>query len=433
MNELTPLDDRPGRARYGVLAGICLVATITYIQRQNYSVVEKDIRSEYNLTKQESGWIASSFFVTYALLQVPGGRLGQVWGMRRALPLFCLVCSAGTGAFALAGGMSGMIGARMAMGAGQGGVFPCTTSIVKRWFPLSRRAIANGSVTSLMQFGAIFASVVTGLLAPRYGWRFTFALFTLPGILWSIWFFLWFRDDPRDHPGVNPAELKLLEDGGAIEPAARGQPPEPIPWSTLLLNPTLALICAQQVFRGAGYIFYGSWFTTFLREGRHVEHLEQAGLLTTLPILATAVGSILGGWLSDLVLVKTGSKRLSRQWLSAASQLACALIVLLAYPVKDPLLAVSIISAGAFCAAIAGPIAYTVTIDLGGRHVPTVFGLMNMWGNVGAALFPLAVPLLVGEGTDANWNPVLFMFSGIYVAAALCWMAFNSEKTIFKD
>lgn len=429
-----PLDDRPSRARYAALAGICAVAFITYIQRQNYGVVEMEIRAEFQLTKEQSAWLSSGLFVTYALLQVPGGRLGQLWGTRRALPLYCLICSTATGLLGFAGGFAGVLAARLGMGAGQAGVFPCTTTIVQRWIPVSRRALANGSITSVMQVGAIIASVVTGLLAPDFGWRFTFVLFALPGLAWSVWFYLWFRDDPSDHHAVNSAELQLLSEGGARLPTTPAvQAPDPIPWWIILSNPTLALICAQQFFRGAGYTFYSSWFTTFLREGRHVEGLAQAGMLTTLPILATAIGSLLGGWLSDTVLTRTGSRRLARQWLSAASQLACALIVLAAYPVQDPLLAVSIISAGAFCAAIAGPISYTLTIDLGGRHVPTVFGLMNMWGNIGAFAFPHAVPWLVGEGPNANWNPVLFLFSGIYIAAAACWMAFNAEGTIFKD
>ena len=74
-----------------------------------------------------------------------------------------------------------------------------------------------------------------------------------------------------------------------------------------------------------------------------------------------------------------------------------------------------------------------VSIEMGGRHVPTVFGLMNTWGNIGAFAFPFAVAWLVGEGSGANWNPVLFLFSGVYLAATLCWLAFDADGRIVED
>jgi nitrate/nitrite transporter NarK len=82
--------------------------------------------------------------------------------------------------------------------------------------------------------------------------------------------------------------------------------------------------------------------------------------------------------------------------------------------------AVLLISAGSFCAAFAGPSAYVVTIDTAGEHVPVVFGVMNMFGNFGAALFPLTVPYFVRF--IGHWDSVLFLFAAVHVAAALCWV-----------
>ena len=71
--------------------------------------------------------------------------------------------------------------------------------------------------------------------------------------------------------------------------------------------------------------------------------------------------------------------------------------------------------AGAFCAAFAGPCAYSATIDMGGRHVTMVFSLMNMAGNLGAVAFPILVPYLLNEDPDVagsgNWDLVLFTFA----------------------
>ena len=73
--------------------------------------------------------------------------------------------------------------------------------------------------------------------------------------------------------------------------------------------------------------------------------------------------------------------------------------------------------------------AYALTIDMGGKHVPPVFSTMNMAGNIGAAVFPLLVPPLVAATDD--WNAILFLFAGIYLAAGLIWLLFDSNGTIF--
>jgi ACS family glucarate transporter-like MFS transporter/ACS family D-galactonate transporter-like MFS transporter len=78
---------------------------------------------------------------------------------------------------------------------------------------------------------------------------------------------------------------------------------------------------------------------------------------------------------------------------------------------------------------IGGVSAYTVTLDLGGQHVATVFSTMNMFGSIGAALFPYYAGWLVKETGD--WNDVLWSIVAIYIAAAACWALLNPDGTLF--
>jgi nitrate/nitrite transporter NarK len=190
----------------------------------------------------------------------------------------------------------------------------------------------------------------------------------------------------------------------------------------------MAWICLQQFFRAAGYMFYASWFATFLQETRGLS-VAEAGILTGLPMLGVVFGSPLGGWLSDCVLLQTGSRRLGRQGIAVLSQLGGALFLVLAYPVSAPWPAVLLFTASATFASFGGSCAYSITIDMGGRHVATVFSMMNMAGNLGAMVFPLVIPPLVRL---SGWNSVLLVFIGIYLAAALCWMLLNPDGTIFE-
>jgi nitrate/nitrite transporter NarK len=129
------------------------------------------------------------------------------------------------------------------------------------------------------------------------------------------------------------------------------------------------------------------------------------------------------------VLKRTGSLGWARQGVSAGSSLACALLIMTAYFVEGALPAVLLISVGAYFSAFAGPCAYSITIDMGGRHVPAVFSVMNMSGNLGAWLFPMAVPEVVAW--TGEWEPVLFLFAGIYLLSALFWLLLDARGTVF--
>jgi ACS family glucarate transporter-like MFS transporter len=420
--------------RYLVLVWLCLAAGIAYVQRQSLGVVEKELREELQLTKKESAWIMTSgFFITYALFQVPAGWVGHVWGSRRALSAFAVVCSTATGLCALVTQFPPFLFLRCTMGLSQSGLFPCTTGTIKSWFPYSQWGLSNGMLTAFQHMGGAGAAIAAGYVAMELGWRWTFPIFALPGLAWAVWFYFWFRDRPEDHPGVNAGELAELR-GPAVDAALPAAPhhDEAVPWRVLLLSPAMAWICTQQFFRGAGYIFFSTWFATYLREARGVD-IATAGWLTSLPLWANAVGCLAGGGLSDWLLVRTGSRRISRQGLAVVSQMSCAAFVLIAYPVSDATIAVLIISFGSFCSAAGGPVAYAITIDMGGNHVRPVFSLMNMWGNLGSLVFPQVVARLVGEGPNANWDLVLPVFAAMYAVAGVCWLGFNPNRSIIPE
>jgi MFS family permease len=447
----------PTRVRYLVLAALCVATTIAYIDRGCISVAEKDIRWELDLSTNQMGDVLGAFFLSYAIFQIPAGALGHAWGSRRALTLFSVLWSVATGIGAIATGFTGMLISRLFMGAAEAGIFPCATSTMAKWFPSTRRAWVSGVLGSFMGIGAALGASLTGLLVGLGGgWQWIFALYALPGLIWAGWFYLWFRDRPEDHPSVNAAELQIIHEGTAhsevpAEPKDANPYDDPLPaenvakanpvpiptswfgillspaWRAILTSPAMGWISAQQFFRAAGYVFYMSWFPTFLKETRGVSTVE-AGALTSLPLWAQMFGSVAGGLLSDWILSRTGSRRLSRQGLAAGSQAVCAVLIMLAFPVANALLAVLLISLGAFSASLAGPCAYAITIDMGGKQVAPVFSVMNMAGNLGGVVFPVVVSRVISQAN--NWDLVLLIFAGVHVAAAACWLPFNPDKPI---
>ena len=439
----------PTHTRFIVLAGLCAAAALSYVSRNAIGVAESTVRADLGLTKEQSGWLMSAFFISYSVCQIPGAWVGQRFGARRALPTFAIVWSIATAATAL-GGFVNVLAMRVVKGVSQAGLFPICTGVVAKWFPKTGQAFATGALGSFMSVGGAVGAALTGWLVVEIGWRWMFVLYSLPGLLWAAWFWGWFRETPSEHGAVNAAERELIEsarplspplspDGGEGDEAAEPpcpragdckSPAPPTPWLQLLTSPAMWCICGQQFFRAAGYMFFTSWFATYLQEARGVTILK-SGFLTMLPLLAVVVGSLAGGVISDAVLKRTGSRRLARRGVAIISLGLCAVFTLSAYFFADALAAVLIISAGSFFAAVAGPCSYTITIDMGGEHVPTVNSVMNMTGNFGAMLFPLAVPLLLGK--EQNWNIVLLTFGALYLGSALCWWLLKPDGSVFEQ
>lgn len=444
-SEQTPAvrDDasNPTRVRWMVCLWLSAAAVIAYVSRTSIGVAEKTIRESLQISEREMGLVMGpAFFWTYALAQIPTAWLGQRFGSRMMLVIFTAAGSASVLLFGLANSLTVLIVARMAMGISQAGTFPCATQSFARWNSSTERAVASGILGGAMQAGQGIGMALTGVLIGIVGWRGTFLLFALPGIVWAAGFGIWFRNDPREHPSVNEAERRLIGSSVvAAEPADSGADRHATPWWQLVTSPAMWLICAQQFFRAGGQVFFASWFATYLQETRAVS-LEQSAWLTALPVVTFMLATFVAGGVSDAILVRTGSLNQARKGVAMTSLALCAAIVAAAWFVDDPLLAVVIISAGMFMAGFAGPCAYAVTIDVGGRNVPAVFATMNMVGNLGAGLLAWVVPHFrqaierpLASSSDpvrASWDAVLLLFAGTYLAAALCWVWLRIEPDL---
>ena len=431
--------ERPTNARYVVLTWFCVSMALAYMSRNAISVAESTIRKDLGITMDESGWLLGVFFLPYALFQIPAAQYGRHTGARWALPIFSIAWSVATAATAFVSGLWTFVVTRAAQGIAQAGLIPTSTASVSKWFPKAGMGFATGALGSFMSVGSALGAALTGWMlesflpytGPGRNWRLMFLVLTVPGIVWAIAFHVWFRDEPGEHKDVNEAELELIRVGKSAETVPR----EPggdgsTPWLALFTSPPLWWISGQQFFRAAGYMFFTSWFATYLQEARHLS-IPKSGLYTSLPLLAVVAGGVLGGMLSDWLLVRTGSRRIARQGMGAACMFLCALLIFWAMTIGNAFAAVLVISLGSLLAAMGGPCAFAITIDMGGSRVAPINATMNMMGNLGALAFAVEVPRLVKR--FGNWDSVLLVFGGCYIAATLFWLLLKPEGTILEQ
>jgi ACS family glucarate transporter-like MFS transporter len=416
----------PTHVRYVVVAALCVAAAVAYIQRNSYAGAETIIVKDLDLKPDQTGYAAGLLFFPYALLQAPAGWLAQRTGPRWTLVGCAIGWSVALGLCSLADGPYPLIGGRLLMGAFQAGLLPCATLIVAAWLPPARRGLGSGLLNSFMLIGAALNANFTGFLIEPLGWRGLFLAYAIPGLIWAFLFAVWFRNRPANHPGVNDAELAIIrqgrDDAGPTASVRRTS------WIALLTSGALYCICLQQFNRAGANRFSDQWLTTYLQKARHVA-LADANQLTSLPQWAGVLGGFVGGLLSDYLLARTGSRRVARKGLACTSLIGALALYGVSYLISDPMLATLTFSAGMFVFFFSGVCAYAITMDMGGRNVGVIFGLMNMAGNLGAGAFTALVPQL-NAWYGGGWTPTLVVFAAMHVVALLCWLPLDPNGTI---
>jgi MFS family permease len=138
-----------------------------------------------------------------------------------------------------------------------------------------------------------------------------------------------------------------------------------------------------------------------------------------------------GGYASDRILARTGSRRLSRQGVAVLGMTLCALLFVAAYFVAQVGAAVTLMSIGVFWAAFGGVSSYSVAIDFGGSRVATVFSTMNMCGSIGSGLFPSVLIWFVQR--FQAWDYAILLLAALFVVDAVCWSLLDPRGKLFEE
>lgn len=398
--------------RYLVLAYLCAIAVIAYIQRTGVNAIKQPISESVGINTEEFGAVGSAWLFGYALMQVPAGWLADRFGSRNVLAFLAIAWSLVTACIGLCTNLETLLSLWFVMGLALAGVFPCAAKSIGAWFPDTEKAMASGLLGSATMLGNAAASLLTVWLVfqQQLSWQWTYAAYGLLGILWVIAYF-----------------AVIPERGGTL---ASATPMTGDDWRRLFTSGSLWLLCGQQFFRAGAMIFFINWFPAFLKEARQFNDYD-AGFYASVVSAAAMAGGIVGGFFSDWLFRRTGLRRLSRQGIAVFGMSVAGGLVVLSYFIADNHVAVALFGFGAFIATFGGVSGYTVAIELGGTRIGIVFSMMNMSGNFAGAI----VNFIAGALTErtGSWNPALFVIAGIFFVDALCWALLNPRRPLFEN
>ncbi len=265
--------------------------------RSTMGVLAPELAAELSLSPQMLGAIASGYFVSYALLQIPTGILLDRFGPWLVVNAMFLLTVIGIWLFAASQTGEMMLLARVLMGMGCAGVFACAFVVISRFFPAERFTSVGGFLNSFGMLGTLCATVPLAALVVWGGWRAAFVLVGLLMACVSLWSILMVRDAPSGTRVANPA---AVEDTRSL---LRGL------WRVCRTRGVLPLAGAGFAL-AAGNTLLGIWGGPYLND---VHELDEVGRGSVLVFMAVAgvVGHFVYGlaarWFNTLKWLVVGS------------------------------------------------------------------------------------------------------------------------------
>ena len=398
--------------RWRIFAIVFLMVVVNLIDRVALSIAMPTISKEFQLSPTMQGVILSSFFWSYAALQMPGGWLIDRFGPRLLISGATVLWGLFQSLAAFATGGVFLLLTRVGLGAAEAPLFPAGAKLSSIWLSPEERGRGAVFMDSGAPLGAAFGGLIISTLILSLGsWRLAFLVAGVVTVLLGYVAWRYLRDDPALHPGVNPAELARIQ-GPVIASAAIEAPHRIEPRSMA------GLLTGRMSW---AMINFGllTWGPSYLSQARGFD-LKQLGYATFVIFLSGMAGSLFAGFTADWLLARGFARSLVMKGMLGFSGLI-ALCGLASLPsIADPVVAVAVLSGTVFFL-YWGSLYWSLPTILAPREkVGLLGGTMNFAGSASG----IAVPIITGAilQYSGSYLAVLFYFAGcaaLYVAATL--------------
>ena len=273
------------------------------------------------------------------------------------------------------------------------------------------------------------------------GWKPVMFVYGAVGLIVAAIIWIVLRKRPEEHPGCNTAECELIAAGRpAGAPSPHGKAGK-IPFRAIVTSRSLWADSLLQIGTNIGWVFLVTWLPRYLLEVHHVPVLER-GVMSMVPILVGFAGMLLGGRLTDLLAAKIGLRWGRRapmvftRFVAAGAYLLCVGLSQAGEGSRwnSPWMFVAAFSLVALFTDMGSPAAWAFKQDVGGRHVGSILGWGNMWGNLGAACSPSIYNAVLGETPAiSDWNTMFLVCMGAFVFAGLAGFAVDATIPVVAD
>ena len=392
------LADFSHHRRWWIVGLLFAASLINYLDRAAISFALPFISRDFHLTAQGKGLLLSSFFWSYALMQLPIGWSADRFNLRWLYAGAFTIWSVAQGLTGLASSLSTLIAFRILLGIGESIYLPGGTKIVSLLFAPRERGLPSG----LFDFGTRTGLVLEGILVPwllvRFGWRRTFLILGFTALLWIA---------PWLH--VFPRRLRALSTSAAAQD---------LPWRTIgrsLLNRNLLGICLG--FFCFDYYWYVlvTWLPDYLVTVRHLS-IVQAGFYASLAFFTFGIAEPIGGWIADSLIRRGWDETATRKGIVAIA-LTMGVFLIGAMRTAHTGIAIGLLIGASLVGLATGNLLAILQSCAPAEAVGIWTGAENFAGNLAGIIAPLAVGFLITS--HGSYVPGFELASFILLAGVL--------------
>jgi len=298
--------------RWWIIILIFIATVINYIDRTAFALLWPEMGKDLGMKNSDYATMFNWFLGAYAVGKFVSGKLYDKIGTRLGFTVSIIVWSVASVFHAFARGIVSLSVFRVLLGLGEAGNWPGAVKSNAEWFPIKERAIAQGIFNAGASIGNVIAPFIIVLLFTQFGWKTTYVILGVVGVLWVIpWLFL-NKSTPEKHPWVTQEERDLINSDKIEKVKTEDNKKE----KSLSLSQILShkeswgvLLC--RFFIEPVWWFFAAWMPIYLNSQFGLGIKEIAGSMW-ISYLFAAVGSIAGGWFSGK-LIKSKSVGFSRK------------------------------------------------------------------------------------------------------------------------
>ncbi|MDC7786891.1 MFS transporter [Rhodoplanes sp. TEM] len=388
--------ERPTKTRFVLLACLFIGIFIAYLDRVNVSVLAANdtFLTEMGIKGMpvQIGMMMSVFLAAYGVSNVVLSPIGDYLGPRKAMLLCILLWNVSLLIGGLATVFTTFLVSRVILGIGEGTYYPLQSLFVKNWFPTQERGRANATWIIGQSLSPAIAMPLFTYVIGAFGWRESFHLCFVLGLIPLFILWRYTADTPRDHKRINKLELDHIESGQVAErqkDAAAGSDKlslfdriKPFVFSYRFWLLALWYICLQFMYWGLV-----SWLPVYLKTARGFSWTEM-GWLASLPFVFGILFKAVTGWLID---------RIGRNApILCGSMLVSGICLYVGATAPDKYVAAVLLSLATGVCSMGTPAAWTLLQSLvPGKSMSTAGGTMNGIANGLSALSPALIGLFV--------------------------------------
>lgn len=393
-----------------------LAIFLCYVDRVLISLAAIEMQPEFGWSDSKKGFVLSSFFVGYLIMQLLGGLLANKFGGRNVFLVAVLVWSLFTALTPPASYISfeALILARFMVGFGEGAAFPSVYSLINGWMKKDEVSRSIGYMTASTSAGTIFAFLVAGKMMAVYGWPSAFYIFGLLGLVWAIFWFVLI-------PAKTPKATREAEIGGRSTKL-------PTPWKILATHPAALSLYLIAMSGAMISLTLVTWMPSYFADTFGMS-MEDAGAYSLLPFIAITFTTVAAGIVGDR-LIKAGVPSIRvRKWITYAGFLVSAAALSMITLVNDQLLALACMTASFAALGVAVPGYSVMPAELLPQHGEILYGFMSASATLASTVI-IALTGIILDTTNSYDAMFLIMIFGS-LSGLLVFAIFGRNDPIY--